>query len=72
MNELIEEKRELDTGFKLIMEHFNRLFVDNGLSMDNFNKPDLEYAKLEKTLNSNTTSLFEYTNKVERLQKAFN
>ena len=70
MNELIEEKRELDTGFMLIMEHFKQLFVDNSLSMDNFNKPDTEYNKLEKNISKNTASHFEYTNKVEMLQSA--
>ena len=50
MNELIEEKRELDIGFILIMEQFKTLFVDNKLSMENFNKPDIEYSKLEKKL----------------------
>jgi hypothetical protein len=70
MNELIEEKRELDTGFMLIMEHFKRLYVDNGLSMDNFNKPDIDYTKLEKNISINSSLQFEYTNKVEMLQHA--
>ena len=34
MNELIEEKRELDIGFFLIMEQFKTLFVDNKLSIE--------------------------------------
>ena len=67
MNELIDEKSELDTGFFLIMKQFKSSFIDNGLSMDNFDKPDIEYAKLEKNLSINTSSQFEYTNKVEML-----
>jgi hypothetical protein len=70
MNALITEKEELDIGFKLIMEHFKRLYVDNGLSMSNFKIPDSEYTKLEKNISSNSTLMFEYTNKVEMLQHA--
>jgi hypothetical protein len=69
MNELLEEKRELDTGFILIMEHFRRLFVDNKLSMDNFNKKDEVFYKLQGQLSNNTSSYFEYTNKIELLQQ---
>ena len=69
MNELIEEKRELDSGFFLIMEHFKTVFVDNKLSIDNFNTPDVEYIKLENNLSDNKSSYFEYTNKIEMLQQ---
>ena len=49
------------------MESFQTSFIDNGLSMDNFNKPNIAFKNLETKRSINTADYFEYTNKVEML-----
>lgn len=66
MNELNDEKIKLANEFALIMEHFKRLFVDNHLLINDYNKPDVEYVQLETDLTTNTNAYKEFTYKLEQ------